>query len=167
MKSVSSQNRLIITAVVGVAMLAALYFLLFVDKETENGHQDSVMDVHNAWVRATNVDNANADMTGIVSAAYMEIGNHGDTDRILVSASAPGVGMMQIHQTIIEDEVAQMMEQNGLIIPAGETVTLEPGGIHIMLMQLATSLVEGENLNLTLQFDDDSTLEIPAPVRSE
>lgn len=168
MKSVSSRTRFIITGIVGILMLVGLYAVLFTGDDVVDTHDDAAIDVHDAWVRATAAagSEAEGDLTGITSAAYMEISNHSDSDRRLVGASAVGVGMVEIHQTTIENEVAHMEHQaEGVLIPADQTITLEPGGLHLMLMALEAPLVEGGELTITLQFDDGSSLTVTAPIR--
>jgi len=53
-----------------------------------------------------------------------------------------------------------------LEIPAGETVSLEPGGYHIMLLDLASPLEEGSTVELTLTFENAGELVVTAEVRA-
>lgn len=168
MKSATSQSRLIIGGVVGVALLVAIYLILFSDNDVRDEQPISAIAATNAWVRATAADNEELNMAGVTSAAYMEISNHSDSARRLMSVSAMGVGMVQIHQTVVKDDIARMVHQaDGVVISAGETVMLEPGGLHIMLMNLEVPLIAGEEMDLTLYFDDDSAIVVPAQIRSE
>jgi len=116
---------------------------------------------------ATPVDAASAAQAGVgVSGAYLRISNNGDSDITLLSAQAAGVGMIQIHETLVENDIAQMRAvEAGLVIPVGETVSLRPGGLHLMLMNLETDLHDGETLNLILNFDNGAALTITAPVQ--
>ena len=167
MKFVNSQNRFIATGIIGLAVLAALYIVLFMEN-AEDAHHNNEVDVHDAWVRATAADGEGADMEGVTSAAYMEIANHGGSDQRLISVTAEGVGMAQIHQTVIENDVARMEQQTeGVLITAGDTIELEPMGLHIMLMNLEAPLMDGETLTLTLHFEDGQVLETTAPIRNE
>lgn len=52
----------------------------------------------------------------------------------------------------------------GLVIPAGESVALVPHGYHLMLEKLVSTLVEGESIPLTLNFDDGRTVEVELAV---
>jgi copper(I)-binding protein len=100
-----------------------------------------------------------------VSAAYFSVTNDGSEDIRLLSVTAEGVGEASIHQTIVENNIARMEEvEDGLLIPAGETVELAPGGHHVMLMDLAQALVEGETLALSLTFDNELVLTVEAPI---
>src|SRR5690606_23309406 len=90
----------------------------------------------------------------------------GTDDVTLISVSAEGVGMAQIHETTVdENDMASMQEiADGILIPAGETVDLMPGGLHIMLMQLENDLVEGETVAITLEFDIGTSTTSDAPI---
>lgn len=106
------------------------------------------------------------DMSSAVSGAYMSISNNGEDDVTLVSVSAVGVGMVQLHETVVDDnDMASMQDvEAGVTIPAGETVELVPGGLHAMLMNLENDLIEGETIALTLTFENGNTIEFDAPI---
>lgn len=105
---------------------------------------------------------------GGVSAVYMLITNNGEEDVTLVGASTDMSGEVQIHETTVEDDVATMQElEDGLVIPAGETVTLEPGGYHVMLLDLQGNLVEGETLSITLEFEGADAVDLDVPIIAE
>jgi copper(I)-binding protein len=100
-----------------------------------------------------------------VSAAYFTVTNNSTADIRLLSVSAEGVGMSSIHQTIVENNVARMEEvQDGLEIAAGQTVELAPGAHHVMLMNLANPLIDGESLILNLAFDNGLSIAVEAPI---
>ena len=128
--------------------------------EVDGVEGDSEMDMDNMD------DMDMSDMVTGVSGAYMSITNNGSDDVTLVSVSAEGVGMAQIHETTVdENDMASMNEmEDGILIPAGETVDLMPGGLHVMLMELENDLVEGETVALTLEFDDETTIELDVPI---
>jgi hypothetical protein len=74
-------------------------------------------------------------------------------------------GMAEIHQTTIKDGIASMNKINEIIIPAKGSITLEPGGLHIMLMKLQGPLIVGDELKLSLF--DTSNQEYPVAVSIE
>jgi copper(I)-binding protein len=57
--------------------------------------------------------------------------------------------------------------ENGLELPAGETVTLAPGGLHFMLVELADPLQAGETFDLTLEFESGVTEVVSVEVRDD
>lgn len=102
-----------------------------------------------------------------VGAGYLTITNKGTADDTLVSASSPVAGMTQIHEMKMEGDVMKMNEvEGGLVIPAGQSVMLSPGGFHIMFMQLKEPLVEGSMVPVTLTFATAGTIEVQLVVGS-
>ncbi len=89
----------------------------------------------------------------MMSAAYLTLTNHSSEDQTLVSASAPWAGLIEIHTHLHEDGVMRMRQLPSLTIPAGESVTLQPGGLHLMLFKLKLPLPD--TLTLTLCFEND------------
>ena len=74
------------------------------------------------------------------SAVYMRISNRGQTDHVIVSAKSATADQIDFHQTVVENDVARMDALDALVIPAGETLELRPGGAHIMLSRLTEDL---------------------------
>lgn len=83
----------------------------------------------------------------------------------LVSVTSADANMVQIHESRIESGMMMMAElREGLALPAGETVALEPGGNHLMLMGVREPLVAGDTVALTLTFETSPPLDITATV---
>jgi len=100
-----------------------------------------------------------------VGGAYLTITNGGTADDRLVSASTPAAGVTQIHEMKMDGDVMKMNElPDGLVIPAGQSVALEPGGYHLMLMQLTGPLVEGTTVPVTLTFEKAGSVEVEVEV---
>jgi hypothetical protein len=96
-----------------------------------------------------------------VAGGFLSIVNTGAVDDRLVSATTTVSGVTQIHEMKMEGDVMKMAElPDGLPIPAGETVTLQPGGFHLMFMELKEPLVEGTRVPVTLTFEKAGTVEI-------
>lgn len=102
---------------------------------------------------------------GTTSAAYLVIENTGARDDRLVSARIDGVPVTEIHMNVQENGVMGMRPVDGIPLPAGEAVTLEPGGFHLMLMQLGGPLADGDALDLTLSFENAPEQQVTLPVR--
>lgn len=96
-----------------------------------------------------------------MSGAYMTITNDGQTGDQLIGIRLIQ-GMAEIHETQMENDVMRMRPIDAIDIPVGETVSLEPGGYHIMLMGLSTPLIEGDKLPLTLDFASGAEVEVDA-----
>ncbi len=85
-------------------------------------------------------------------------------DRLL-SVSSPDANLVQIHESRIESGMMMMNElREGLALPAGEAVALEPGGNHLMLMGVKEPLVAGDTVVMTLTFETSPPLEVTATV---
>jgi periplasmic copper chaperone A len=110
--------------------------------------QTSQLEVTNAWARATPGKAENG-------AAYLTIQSPA-ADR-LVSVSSPVAKKAELHTMSMEGMVMKMRPLAGLDIPAGQPVTLKPGGEHIMLEGLGAPLREGQSFPLTLTFEKAGT----------
>jgi len=99
------------------------------------------------------------------SAAFMVITNSGRTDRQLVKALSPVAKTVELHSHVNENGVMKMREVPSIEIKANGQVELKPGSFHIMLIDVKAALNDGDEVPITLSFDDGSTLQIKAPVR--
>jgi hypothetical protein len=117
------------------------------------------IDVENAWLRLPPGEN---------TALYFDVSNGGGTDTALVSASSDIAGMYELHETEMVEGKMEMKPVEGqqVPVPAGATVSFEPGGLHVMVMGLTTDLKEGDEVDFTLTFGAECTKEITAPVEA-
>ena len=99
------------------------------------------------------------------SAVFMRISNDGSDDRALLSAASTVSEVVKLHTHRMEDGMMKMRRVDQIELPAGETVTLAPGGLHVMLIGLKQQLQPGDDVPLTLTLDDGSELSLMAPVR--
>lgn len=97
-------------------------------------------------------------------AAYMEVTNTGETIRSMIGVKAPDYAMAHIHQSMEKDGVATMMSMHQLDIKPGQTVVLEPGGLHVMLMKPVAPLETGGSVALEVQFANGETIPVTATV---
>jgi copper(I)-binding protein len=97
-------------------------------------------------------------------AAYLALTNNTDEAIRITRVTSDVFAAVELHETTVRDGVARMRALPQLDIPAGETILLERGGKHLMLMR-----PEGTAQNMTLQFfDGDSLLlEVSAPLAPE
>ena len=117
--------------------------------------------VANAFVRAT--DSMSGPAAGPwMTGAFMEINNNGDADITLTGGNADFADMVQIHEVV---DGQMQMKEGGLVIKAGTTETLQPGGNHVMLMGMQEQTKVGEERTFTLSFSDGSTIEVTASVK--
>ncbi|WDR02226.1 copper chaperone PCu(A)C [Devosia algicola] len=102
-----------------------------------------------------------------VGGGFLTITNHGADADTLVSATSTVGKTVQVHEMKMEGDVMKMRHlSDGLPIPAGETVTLTPGGLHLMFIGLAQPFVEGETVPVTLTFATAGSIDLVLPVLS-
>ena len=110
--------------------------------------QTNQLELSNAWARATPGKAENG-------AAYLTI--QSPTPDRLLSVSTPVAKKAELHTMSMEGMVMQMRPLADLDIPAGQPVTLKPGGQHVMLLGLDAPLREGQSFPLTLTFEKAGT----------
>ncbi len=100
------------------------------------------------------------------TAAYLTIANAAGAADTLVSASSPDADSVGLHQTMTDASgMTAMQPMAGIDIPAGASVTLAPGGTHLMVMGLAKDLAAGGTLDLELHFKNAGTVTVKVPVK--
>jgi copper(I)-binding protein len=98
-----------------------------------------------------------------VTGCYLTLTASGD-DR-LISVATPAAASAEIHEMSTEGGIMKMGEMTGgLPLPAGEAVSLAPGGNHVMLMGLTTPLSAGDTVSLTLTFEHAAAYGVRATV---
>lgn len=113
--------------------------------------------VEGQWVRE-------APPASTVLAAYMVIKNTADTPRSITRIDSPDFSNSQIHRTVVEDGVAKMLPVEALQLPVHGNVTLEPGGLHLMLFDPQRRLLEGDSVVLVIHADNGDSVTVHAPV---
>jgi copper(I)-binding protein len=110
------------------------------------------------WARAT--------PKGATSgAAYMTITNTGKTPDKVTCVSSDASAECQIHTMTMDNGVMQMRPvEGGLEIKPGETVTLKPGGLHMMLVNLKHPLEQGSTVKAALKFDSAGSVDVDYPI---
>jgi copper(I)-binding protein len=95
------------------------------------------------------------------AAGYMAISNEGDTPDRLIGVETPAAAKSMLHITELSAEgVTSMSHLDAIEIPAGDTILLEPGGMHVMLMGLTADLSAGDMVEGTLIFEKAGRVEI-------
>ena len=117
--------------------------------------------VKNAWVRATAPGQKTA-------GAYMEL--TANADAVLLAVDSPLAGKAGLHGMNMDGGVMRMRAVDKIELPAGKTVKLAPGGLHVMLHDIRQPFAEGGKVPLTLTFRSaggaKSTLKMEAQVRA-
>lgn len=104
-------------------------------------------------------------MPGSMTGGYFELRNAGDRDYRIVAAQSPISEVVELHEHAHVDGVMRMRQVAGLEVPAGETLVLEPGGLHLMFIGLHEPLTAGAWIPVVLECADGETMTIHARVQ--
>lgn len=99
-----------------------------------------------------------------VGAAYLTIAADKGTQDRLVAARSAVAGRVELHTHIMDGEVMKMRRVEAIAVGDGKTVLLQPGGDHVMLIDLKAPLKQGEPIKLTLVFEKAGEIEVEAGV---
>jgi periplasmic copper chaperone A len=121
-------------------------------------HAHSIV-ISDAWARPT--------AAGMpMGVAYFVVRNDGAVPDAIVAASTPAAARVEFHRTTLAGGVARMRPLAEIAVPARSRVMVEPGGIHLMLVDLAAPLVAGARVPLVLVFRNAGKVEVSVVVES-
>lgn len=146
--------------VVGTALAALMALTVpgtapaFAGDSTKDG-----LKIEGAWSRAT-------PPKAPTGAAFMTITNGGADDDVLLGASAEVSKVAELHLHLDLDGTMQMREVESIEIRPGQTITFEPGGLHVMLIGLKQPLAQGQSFPLTLNFEKAGPVVVPVDVQA-
>ena len=96
-----------------------------------------------------------------VAGGFLAIRNDGEAPDRLVAVATERAGKTELHLTSIEDGVMRMRPvEGGIEIAPGETVTFEPGGLHVMFLEIEKPFAEGERVSAVLQFEQSGEVTV-------
>ena len=99
-----------------------------------------------------------------VGIAYMTIHNKGEQNRQLIAASAKGVDNVELHDHFMDGDMMQMRKVDAIVLPAGQAVALEQGGLHLMLIGVNAPMPIGESLEIVFTLDNGETMTSAVPI---
>lgn len=117
------------------------------------------LEIDHPWARAT----PGAARNG---AAYLKIENKGATADRLIGAEAAVAATVELHTHVHEGGVMKMRPSGPIDVPAHGAATLQPGGLHVMLIGLKAPLKEGDRFPLTLVFEKAGKLALEIQVEA-
>ena len=123
---------------------------------------ESTLTITDVWVKAI-PDLAEGDMTGL----FMTVENTG-TEDVYLTGGTDTTGItetpLEAHEVVANDagEMVMQLADGGILVPAGGSVQLMPGGYHIMYWDVTTPIVAGDTITLTLNVSDGTTIELSA-----
>ena len=123
-------------------------------------YQLGALEISAPWARAT-------PPSAPAGGGFLKITNTGSTSDRLVAASSPAAELVQVHEMKMDGNVMRMREvEKGLEIPAGGSVTLAPGGLHLMMMGLKGPLKQGATVLVTLVFEKAGKIDVELTVEA-
>ncbi len=156
MRVFKSKPPAVAASIAAVTMLA--FTPLSAGSAAAANYKVGSLQITRTWARATP---KGAD-TG---AAYMTVTNTGKTVERLSCVSSDASAGCQIHQMMDDNGVMKMRPvPGGLPIKPGQTVTLDPGGYHLMLVNLKKPLQQGRSVEVTLKTNDGATALVEFPI---
>lgn len=139
-----------------MARLFALPFLLLA---AVGGVRAEALTVDQGWIRS-------GPPGATVLAGYARLSNPGSTELRIVEARSSAFAKVEFHETREEDGVSRMRPVDALVIPAGGSVVLEPGGLHLMLMNPTRRLMLGDSVVVDMMTAEGDALPAVFGVRS-
>jgi periplasmic copper chaperone A len=116
------------------------------------------LEIGHPWARAT-------PPTAPTGGGFLTVTNTGTTPDRLISVKSAAAETVQVHEMKMEGNVMRMREiSGGLGIAPGATVTLAPGGLHIMMMGLKAPLKQGDKVPVTLIFEKAGSIDVELAV---
>lgn len=140
-----------------LAAAAVLAFALSAGLVQAEPVRQGDLEIDAAWARASIG-------TSRPGAAYFTVRNLGDEVDRLTGLSSPVSAMPMLHETTLSEGISRMAHVEAAAIPAGGELTLAPGGMHVMLMELTMPLKEGATFPLTLAFEAAGEVTVEVPV---
>ena len=127
--------------------------------QRESARRPATFEIHDAWVRAI-------PDSGATTAAYMRLVN-GTSHRIFVSRFvSDAASAVELHETTIaRNGDSRMAMLDSVAIPAGDTLSMQPGGYHLMVIATARPLIAGTNIRIAMHLSDGSIVSTSARVK--
>ncbi len=113
------------------------------------------VEVHDAWTRPA--------AQGGTGAVYFVI--HSSAAEELTRVSSDVAEAVEMHESKMNGDVMEMRQLQSIPLGAGEEVLLEPGGLHVMLVNLERDLKAGDEIEITLHFKSYQDLPLRVPVQ--
>lgn len=114
--------------------------------------------LENGWTRAAG--------QGAQGGGFVTIRNTGTEADTLVAVSSPAAARVELHTSLREGDIMRMRPVENIPVPAGGSVTLAPGGLHMMLMGLTRPLAVGQTVPVTLRFERSGQVTVNMAVQS-
>lgn len=117
------------------------------------------LEVSDAWIRESNPARN-------ITSAFVTLRNPTGKAIVVVGVSAPVAKVVEMHEMKTIDGVMSMRRVDTIVVPARSSIKLEPGGMHLMLIDLVSRAKAGTVLPITFRINDGSSITVNAPVKN-
>ncbi|WP_395714514.1 copper chaperone PCu(A)C [Reyranella sp.] len=139
--------------------LASVLALIAVTVEAAD-YKLGAIEIKQPWTRAT-------PPTAPTGGGYLVITNTGTTPDRLIAVTSPSAGKVELHEMTMEGSIMRMRElAKGIELPPGATVTLKPGGLHLMFMELKAPFARDTKVPATLVFEKAGSIPVELAVEA-
>ncbi|MGA0862526.1 MAG: copper chaperone PCu(A)C [Ilumatobacteraceae bacterium] len=135
--------------------------------DSDSGSSDSTLATSEASVVVSKQWARTSPMATTTGAAYMDIAATAGDELTSASVDASVAGTVELHEVVMSGGSMTMQQVEKIVLPAGETVSLKPGGYHVMLLGLAKPLAVGDTVPVTLTFATAGEITVGVPVLDE
>jgi copper(I)-binding protein len=146
-----------------VLLCLTLFFMGCTVQATACGNNSTGIVISDAWARPT------TGQTGDIgsSAAYMVLTNCSKEPDRLLKVESEAAEFVEVHKSETQNGMMVMDPISNIDLPAGQQVTLKPGDLHIMMMNLKQNLTIGQTVQLKLTFEKNGLVTIMAPIKNQ
>lgn len=142
----------------GVSNILCAKFFIFAIIISGNLYATELQ-VKHAWVRE-------APPGAKANAAYMQLLNPSSSPVTITSLTANCCAELMLHRTLYKNDRAIMEHVDQITVPEHSSITMEPGGLHIMLMRIKSPLTAGDIIEVQLHFANGDQQAIQLPVKT-
>jgi len=138
-------------------LMVVMLFLLFAC----GSGADSGIKVEGAWGRVSPMNAENG-------AFYMQLVNESSEDDALLSATADLCGTVELHESYMDEGgmmVMRPVEGGNIPVPAGQTIELKVGGLHVMCLGIDNPFEVGQTVSMTLVFEKAGERNVDVEIR--
>lgn len=123
------------------------------------GATPAKLQVTDAWIRESNPARN-------ITSAFLTLSNPTGKAIVVTGVTSPAAKIVEMHEMKTVDGVMSMRRVETIIVPPRGSVRLEPGGTHLMLIDLVTQARAGTALPLTLKLNDGKEIAVSALVKN-
>jgi periplasmic copper chaperone A len=103
---------------------------------------------------------------GTPGAAYFTVSQGSGAPRRIAGVHVEGAERTEMHETVTRNGISSMQPVKDVAIESGKSVQFKPGGLHVMLFDVADTLKAGGTAELTITLDNGDKVSVPARIQT-